>query len=344
MSLGNAVLNRNKTKGVTNTNRMKVLLVIVLMYTAPLVLYSAGNVRGTAQGFSWAWITDTQYYTNHPAWTWIYDNMTTWIAQNGSVSRVIHTGDVVQDGTVEGEYQIANQSMSILTKTGIPFGTLAGNHDGSTLYQKYFGPLKHYELVSAGSVDFVIVYLSYSVETSEVAWANSIFSQYYNRFGILAVHSYLNVDGSYTGEGSTLYNQVVVPNKNIQMVLCGHMHGYALNTKTIGSRVVYEMLADQQELGSGGNGWLVLLQFDVLNSQVHLRAFSSMLNTYNSFDHVLNVNMGGPTPTTTTSVTSTSIATTPEFNASSVLLLAFVLLSVTMIASRKRGGHWPRST
>jgi predicted phosphodiesterase len=271
---------------------------------------AATTTTSTVYGFNWAWMSDTQFYSENTAWSWIYSNMTTWITRNG-VSYVIHTGDVVNTAT-DAEYQRAKQSMDILTSAGVPYGILAGNHDSSsTLYQKYFGALNRVALVSYGGVDFIIVCLSYSSETdsSQIAWANSAFAQYPNRFGILATHSYLNIDGSYTSEGSTVYNQIVVPSTNVQMVLCGHMHGYWLNTKSIGGRTVYEALGDPQDIGMGGDGWFNILRFDVPRNQIHLQSYSSMLKAYGSYDHILNVNFSPVSTTTTSSTPSTSSTT-----------------------------------
>jgi len=239
--------------------------------------------------FTWAWLSDTQFYSADPTWTYMFSSMTTWIVQN-HISYVVHTGDVVNDGPVEAEYQRAKQSMDILTSGAVPYGILAGNHDSPfVFFQQYFGALNRYDLVSYGGVKFIVVYLSYGVDSSEISWANSVFAQYPDRLGILATHAYLNTDGTFTSDGSNLYNQVVVPNSNIRIVLCGHMHGYWLNTKTVGSRTVYEVLADPQAIGQGGDAYLTILSFDTLNGRIHLRNYSTRYSQYGSFDQTISL-------------------------------------------------------
>lgn len=304
--------------------------------TATSTPTSTSTSTSTTYGFTWAWMTDTQHYAEHPEWAWIYSNMTTWVTRN-AISYVIHTGDVVQNGGNEVEYQRAKQSMDILTSAGVPYGVLAGNHDGSTLFQKYFGDINRYNLASYGGVDFIIVYLSYGIDSSEIAWANSVFGQYPSSFGILAIHEYLNTDGSFSGDGSTLYNQIVVPNQNVRMVLCGHNHGYWLNTKSIGGRTVYEALGDPQDIGTGGDGWFNILQFDVPRNQIHLQSYSSMLKTYGSYDYILNVNFNSVSTTTTatsstpstSSTTSSSTSTDPTVSTTSTVTSPATTTQVT---------------
>jgi hypothetical protein len=56
--------------------------------------------------------------------TWIVNN---WKAFNGKL--VIHTGDLVQTGDQQVEWNNAEEAMSILTNAGIPYSWCAGNHD-----------------------------------------------------------------------------------------------------------------------------------------------------------------------------------------------------------------------
>ena len=42
---------------------------------------------------------------------------------------MIHTGDIVEHGDVQAEWENANEAMSILLQNGIPYTWCAGNHD-----------------------------------------------------------------------------------------------------------------------------------------------------------------------------------------------------------------------
>ncbi len=83
-----------------------------------------------ANGFSIFWITDTQFLSeSNPALfrmatNWIVDN---WSAYNGKM--VIHTGDIVETGATQVQWQNADEAMSILLKNKIPYSWCAGNHD-----------------------------------------------------------------------------------------------------------------------------------------------------------------------------------------------------------------------
>lgn len=117
-----------------------------------------------------------------------------------------------------------------------------------------------YVLFSAGGQDFVAVALSYSVSQEEIDWANEVFKKYSDRNGILITHNYLTTSSSEdgrdaahnSGDGKNLYEQVVVPNQNVFLVLGGHMHGVGTNVvRTVGSTEdtkhnVVELLADYQ--------------------------------------------------------------------------------------------------
>jgi len=84
--------------------------------------------------FSIFWITDTQFLSeSNPALfkmmnNWIVNN---WDAYNGKL--VIHTGDMVQTGNVQHEWENANDAMTVFLDNAIPYTWCAGNHDNMVL-------------------------------------------------------------------------------------------------------------------------------------------------------------------------------------------------------------------
>jgi hypothetical protein len=223
---------------------------------------------------------------------------------------VMHTGDIVNVAENDAQWQNAKHSMNILTSVGIPYGVLGGNHDGTDgfiNYGKYFGAQNHYDLITSNGVNFVIVYLSWGVNSSEIAWASNIFQTYHDRIGILAVHEYIGSGGGYSGDGSALNTGVVVPNSNVWLIVCGHLAGAQLNTKTVGSRTYYELLSNYQTLANGGNGYEKIFYFDIAHSNVHVKTYSPTLNqwggtgyNYDDFNMTLPQQSPGiPTPTVT---------------------------------------------
>ncbi|MDR8412419.1 metallophosphoesterase [Nonomuraea sp. 3-1Str] len=169
------------------------------------------------------------------------------------------------------EMEVSSKQQRVLDEANIPNGVIAGNHDNQSgtedgpdaIYNKYYGPGRyrtaaqgwqhaeyggpwkegdnqnHYDLFSAGGLDFVVVGLSYGVTREEAEWADSVFKKFPDRNGILLSHDYLvpstNPDGRGTGfsapDGSMLYKTVVEKNPNVFLILAGHEHGVGTNVK-----------------------------------------------------------------------------------------------------------------
>ncbi|MPZ87492.1 MAG: hypothetical protein GEU81_05335 [Nitriliruptorales bacterium] len=259
--------------------------------------------------FGFAWITDTQYYSE--SFPEVYDAMNTWIveqAEERKIAYTLHTGDLVETWNREIEWERASSSMKILDDAGMPYGVVAGNHDSShgqnhTFYWEHFGEDRfahlphyggsfqnnenHFDLIDAGGAEFIIVYLGFSIAEEEFAWANEVLTRYPDRNAIVATHEYLSLDGSYSGQGSEIFEQVIVPNDNVFMVLAGHNHGVAYNVKRVGERTVVEMMANYQfatdDEGRRATGYLRVLQFDVAAGTLAVNTYSPYLDDENYF-------------------------------------------------------------
>ncbi|WP_285102934.1 metallophosphoesterase [Promicromonospora sp. MEB111] len=282
---------------------------------------------------------------------WIVDN-----ADERKIAYVAHTGDIVENNIrafppemedqVIGEFEFASQAQARIDAAGIPNGVVAGNHDNQsgtdpTLYDEYFGPDRyealsedwedasyggvmepgsnenHYDLFSAGGLDFVVVGLSYGVTRDEAEWAASVFDRYSDRNGILLTHDYLEPSASPDGRGANfggsdgplLYNLLVKDNPNVFMVLAGHRHGVGTNVRPpvvgdIGGGVV-ELLADYQfytvsagqlgltEIGGYdptdqlqfGASFFRMLQFDVDRGEVSIDTYSPLLGEFGATEY-----------------------------------------------------------
>lgn len=243
---------------------------------------------------------------------------------------------------VQREFEIASAIQKRLDDSGIPNGVLAGNHDNrmgtdGAQYNEHFGPKRyeeaskqwredaqyggpwkegdnqnHYDLFSAGGLDFVAVHLSYGVDQEEIDWANEIFQKYPNRNGLLFSHAYLTTskdadgrDAPYSNaQGREQARKIVDANPNVVMTLSGHHHGVGLNVRNdageVGNHVV-EMLADYQfyevpvthkklaDLRDNykddqtlrfGAAFFRLLQFDVKRGELVINAYSPFFNEF----------------------------------------------------------------
>ncbi|MGW2092688.1 metallophosphoesterase [Promicromonospora sukumoe] len=282
---------------------------------------------------------------------WIVDN-----ADERKIAYVAHTGDITEtnirafppelEDQVIGEFEFASQAQARIDAAGIPNGVVAGNHDNQsgtdpTLYNEYFGPDRyedlekdwddasyggvmepgsnenHYDLFSAGGLDFVVVGLSYGVTRDEAEWAASVFERYSHRNGILLTHDYLEPSSSPDGRGANfggsdgplLYNLLVKDNPNVFMVLAGHRHGVGTNVRPpvvgdVGGGVV-ELLADYQfytvsagqlglaEIGGYdpadqlqfGASFFRMLQFDVDRGEVSIDTYSPLLGEFGATEY-----------------------------------------------------------
>ncbi len=227
------------------------------------------------------WITDPQHYTKFSDLNKFYDQMHQYAADEylkGNIGYLINTGDLVDDAPssllAPNQWEIADKAINYAENMGVPSGVVTGNHDTGnfpsmdySLFFQYFGADRyrtkpyyggslnnnacHYDLVTIGNHDLVVLYLGYGVEgTPEtIAWANQILKRYSHRNAIICTHQYLSATtGGYdtNSRAKEIYNEIVLPNENVKLVLCGHNHGSIKLEKKIANRVVYEILSDYQ--------------------------------------------------------------------------------------------------
>ena len=262
---------------------------------------------------------DTQLYTEiYPSHfqdqvEWIRDNKT---AMN--IQYVAHVGDIVNTTPNLDQWNRADQYMQVLEDANIPYGVAAGNHDvhdggvtgeppDYTLFNQFFGENRfkdkpyyggsyldnrgHYDLISASGNDYIFVYVGWGLDQGTIDWTNEVLQQYPERKGVIVTHEYLNAQAARSATGNKLYNEVVVPNSNVELVISGHFTGSAVrsdaiddNKDGIADRTVHQMLADYQGVGEGGSGYLKLLHFDTQTNRVYVNTYSPVLNDYNYYE------------------------------------------------------------
>ena len=277
-----------------------------------------GDTAPKNYDFCFAWETDTQYYAEE--WQHHFLNINNWIVDNAAEKKiryVIHTGDIVDDCDMTYQWENADEAMGILDKAEMPYGVLGGNHDVAAgladygNYYKYFGEDRfksqptyggsymnnkgHYDLVSEGGQDFIIVYMSWNIYQDEIDWMNNVLAQYSDRKAILCFHTYTNVKTStdtlldYFGE--LVQTQVVAKNPNVFAVLNGHYHGSSYETAMfdddgdgVKERTVYQICTDYQSGFEGGNEYIKFLYFDLDNNKIFMNSYSPCLDDYNFYD------------------------------------------------------------
>ncbi|MGM0793254.1 MAG: S-layer homology domain-containing protein [Bacillota bacterium] len=272
------------------------------------------EVAGPNDPFSILWFTDTQYYSE--SYPGIWESMSDWIVDSykeGIFQYAIHTGDLVNVADDENQWRIVDENLKKLEEANVPYGVLAGNHDvivdgiDYSYYKKYVGADRyvnnpwyggqmdnnrnHYDLVSFGGHDFIILYVGFGLEDTEetIQWANEVLEKHSDRNAIIGMHAYLEYNATLSNMAQNVFNQVVVPNENVKLILSGHYHGAnrrvtELTNQDGSKREVVEVLADYQGGPEGGQGYLRLLTFDPATEKVDFQTYSPYLNDYNFFD------------------------------------------------------------
>lgn len=277
---------------------------------------SAVDIDAPADGnFSFLWVSDPQIYTNE--YQHILSAQNDWIVENANLLNVkyaFHTGDLVHVYTDTSQWEFVDAEYQKWDDAGFAYGVLAGNHDMSgtdySLYSQYFGASRynntetnwwyggdykdnfgHYDLRSTGGADFVFVYLSYATAytAEDYAWVNSVLSQYSDRIAILSFHEYLATSGERSALGEDIFQNVVLKNPNVRMVLCGHNYNSARvvdeiddNGDGAADRTVYQLMANYQYTTNGGNGFLRLMECDVTNGIITHRTYSPYTASFGS--------------------------------------------------------------
>ncbi|MDJ0339624.1 lamin tail domain-containing protein [Cryobacterium sp. PH31-O1] len=280
------------------------------------------NVNDTARAnydFTLAVESDTQYYndTFYQRQLDIHDYL---LEQRAAVNLqyLFHTGDIVDNFEDGRQWSNANEAYSMLDDAQLPYGVLAGNHDvgqkdadyaaykanfGAERYEAnpwYGGSFEdnrgHYDLITAGGIDFIMLYLGWAPSTEGIAWLNEVLAQYPERTAILNLHEYMLTTGGLGAVPQQIYDEVIAPNANVAMIFSGHYHDaftridqFDDNGDGTPDRSVYQMLFDYQGLPEGGQSFLRLLHFDNAAEQISVRTYSPYLDVYNSDDPTLEL-------------------------------------------------------
>lgn len=157
----------------------------------------------------------------------------------------------------------------------------------------------YYEFTSSQGVPFLIFSLEFIPRDTVVRQAIKIVRQkkYSNYKGIILTHAYLNSDNTRevkTGyplkgaSGEDLWQKLIAPSSNIEMVLCGHKAGnshrehvgYRVD-KNAGNRVVHQIMFNAQwegggPNGNGGDGWIRIFEFLPDKKTVRVKTFSPL--------------------------------------------------------------------
>lgn len=162
----------------------------------------------------------------------------------------------------------------------------------------------YYEFLSPHNISYFILSLEFNPRDTIVQQSKDIISRekYKNYRGIILTHSYMramsenNVLIEKEGykvkdvtHGKKLWETLIAPSENIEMVFCGHIGGtggFAQNVgyrkeKNEGQKDVHQMVFNAQTHGggwhgNGGDGWLRILEFLPDKQTVIIKTFSPL--------------------------------------------------------------------
>ncbi len=266
--------------------------------------------------YTFAWETDTQYYNDDPKiykhQLAIHDYLLR-VREKMNLQYLFHTGDIVDKFPNDEGWVRADETYKTLDDAKLPYGVLAGNHDvyhqkgDYSKYSKYFGEDRfennpwyggsykdnrgHYDLVSAGGQDYIMVYMGWGPADEEIKWMNDVLAQYPERIAFIELHEYMLTTGGLGPIPQRIQDEVVATNPNVRFVMSGHYHDahtrydeFDDNGDGIKGRKVTQMLFDYQGLPEGGLGYLRLMHFDNQKGRMIIRTYSPSLKDYDSDD------------------------------------------------------------
>ncbi len=282
--------------------------------------YHPGATPRSEYDFTIGWQSDTQYYNETPEWNKHQLAINEFFLDQREeldLQYVIHTGDIVNVATEPRQWQNADPAYRMFDEAGLPYGVLAGNHDVGhhdndyTAFSQWFGEARfagnpwyggshqdnrgHYDLVSAGGVDFLMLYMGWAPGDAQLDWMNQVIAAHPERKVWINVHEFMLTTGGLGPMPQRIMDEVVAPNPNVFAVSSGHYHDAYTRTDDFdddgdgeADRTVYSMLFDYQGLAEGGLGYLRLMHFDNEGGRVVVRTYSPSLQDHDSDDPSLD--------------------------------------------------------
>lgn len=253
--------------------------------------------------FTIVWVSDTQdmAYRNRRD---VLEKMGQWIIRNRDALRiryVVQTGDAVDNGASPWQWE-AYDFLLRPFQGKIPYIAAAGNHEVKKNGFLEFSmrddvrkiPRSHtidrgkaaFATFSIHDRKFIIVSVGYGVELKYAGWMNQVLRMHKDHTAILILHDYLAVTGNFSHTGKEVFKQVVVPNPNVRLVLCGHVTSLKARADEIDDdgdgtpdRVVNQLLYDYQHF-KDDCGQIRWLRFNLNNRSITVTTYSPHTERY----------------------------------------------------------------
>jgi 3',5'-cyclic AMP phosphodiesterase CpdA len=275
------------------------VLVFITIFLCALVINGIIDVNFVAttktsfqpltDGFTIAWITDTQLNSQDDTWGTFADYLLS-VKDSYNIEAVVHTGDIVENGSAPEEWEVANTSMGVLLDNDVPYCWLAGNHDWNrTLMGEYLAfnsvnqESETYWYSSYGNCStaieftyenhsFIIVCVEFLGDSGCIAWLTNILDNNADKNILVATHSYLNATGGYGDQwGETwgnAFKNLLYNHPNVFATINGHWASLPYH-QTVNNRT--EIMTDYMNAD-----FMVVtyLSFDVNAGRVYVRTYN----------------------------------------------------------------------
>lgn len=265
----------------------------------------AHDVEQTDDGdsFTIVWVSDTQdiAYRNRGD---VLESMGQWIIHNRDALRiryVVQTGDAVDNGASPWQWKAYDHLLQPF-KGRIPYIAAAGNHEvKKNGYLDYWMREDVRRIPRAQTIDrgkasfatfkfndskFIIVSVGFGVELQYADWMNHVLKTHPDHTAILILHDYLAASGNFSITGKQVFQQVVVPNPNVRLVLCGHVPSLKARADAVDDngdgtpdRVVNELLYDYQNYKEDF-GQIRWLTFNLPDRSITVTTYSPFTKRY----------------------------------------------------------------
>ena len=342
----NRKMQKNKLHKTQTLTLTALILLSLTIIVAPSFTQKAQAASDSVSdnSFSIFEISDTQFLSGY--FPTLFDNLTSWIVNNSAaynLKMVVHTGDLVNNGSSPFEWSNANASMSTLLNAGIPYCWDAGNNDqmpinnpnGTALASNYLAfnatnmRSKSYWVddicdakntavkFTSNGFTFLIINTEYLANNTVIEWMKNLLNINNSSNVIIGTHSYLNDTAGY---GLTDLNETAwVSNfktllgnySNIFLTMSGHdVNGYGANMTRVSNRE--EVFFNRQNLNNyAGAAAVRIYSFNLTSMQVNASTYAVdtqtwLTDAYNQFSFNVTLNSNPtPTPTSTPIITPT---------------------------------------
>ncbi|UCF67787.1 MAG: hypothetical protein JSV80_00355 [Acidobacteriota bacterium] len=142
----------------------------------------------------------------------------------------------------------------------------------------------NFELFSAGGMDFIAIHLEYDLTNTPerdavLDWLDNVLLSYPERRAIIVTHYMLTTAGTFSGQGSAIYEKVK-DNPNVFLMMGGHVWEAARRSDEYQGNTIHSILSDYQNRANGGNGWLRVMTFSPGKDEIFVQTYSPWLDQY----------------------------------------------------------------